>query len=232
MPVPDRAAVERYVESCYQGDSNGFTLTPGGDSSLHAIAEGHVALVMLGHTEPHWTKNLSQLVKPLVHDLMDVWIASAFLNTAGVRSSDAARWEAMVLGARNPDGTWGAGQDRAVQTAMHASSLLLLGVPLPEPAMVRQTIIGAQTAEGGWGDGDSDGKATLAATYRIARVVRALSLPVDTTAATAFVESCRKTDGSYTGQPDAGSTGGDLVNTYLALTIDRWLNDPAAPGIN
>ena len=228
--VPRRDDVLAYVESCFDTTTHGFSLTPGGQISLHSIAEGHVALVALQASSQQRTRGLDSLVDPLVRTPFDVWIAAAFLDTAGVAPSAAARWAETVLAERHPDGSWGQGAARAVQTAMHASSLLLLGMQVPDVFAVRDVVLQAQTPAGGWPDPDAHGQPTLAATYRVARVLRMLSIPADLAAVNAFTAQCRRPHGGYAAAPDDEHP--DLVNTYLALTIDRWLNEPDKSGIN
>lgn len=58
--------MREYVHACFDPATSSFALTPGGATTLHSIAEGHVALVMLGDTGDRWTHNLLDLVTPLV----------------------------------------------------------------------------------------------------------------------------------------------------------------------
>lgn len=221
VPVPRRDAVLDSIEACFDETTSGFALAPGGPVSLHAIAEGHVALATLGLTGDRWTRDLVKLVNGLVSTPIDAFIASAVLDTVGLSSPDTPRWASLVLAARNAEGTWGEEADLVAQTALFSSALLKLGFTVPDVKGIGQLLLDAQTASGGWGDG-TRGQATLAVTYRVTRVLQALSLTPDTDTANTFIRSCRQPDGAYAGSP-AGEQA-NLINTYFALTSDRWLN--------
>jgi hypothetical protein len=85
-----------------------------------------------------------------------------------------------------------------------------------------------QLAEGTWTD--ADGRPDLHATYQVARTLHAFAIETDRRALNSFIARCRRDDGSYASAPDVDD--GDLIDSYLALTVDRWTNDPYAPGIN
>jgi prenyltransferase beta subunit len=95
------------------------------------------------------------------------------------------------------------------------------------PNEARQLIRETQTSAGGWTS--AEGRTVLHATYYVARAVHAMAIP-RRDALASFISRCRRADGSYSAAPDDAQ--GDLVNSYFALTIDRWTNDPDGHGAN
>lgn len=98
---------------------------------------------------------------------------------------------------------------------MHASSVLLLGIDLPQRSEAAEVLLSGQRRSGAWSAEAADESASLGGTYRVVRVLRALSRMPNLAAANRFLGSCRRRDGSYAESP--ASSGGDLVNIYLAL---------------
>lgn len=227
QPVPHLDGVLAYIAACFDQTTHGFTRTPGGQPGLSATAQGHVALATLGRSTPAQTAGLTNLVGTFVTTSEDLWIVAPFLDTLGLTSPDADRWTALAYAARNPDGTWGNGGDQIIATASHASSLVLLGAALQQPDAVHSVIRDSHHG-GAWPD--RNGNTTLEATYHVSRAVHAMHIATNSTETLDFLNRCRRADGSYA--PTPGQEPGNLVNSYFALTIDRWITAPAGSGAN
>jgi hypothetical protein len=120
-------------------------------------------------------------------------------------------------------------------TAKRVATLLFLGAPLHDEAKVAHALLKAQSPLGGWPD--PTGEPTLQATYQVLRALRLLSAQPDELRVNAFVASCRQPEGGYAPSPHgfdpaARTAQVGLLNTYFALTIDRWINEPDASGIS
>lgn len=232
--VPRLSACLEYITACFEPGTGGFAPTPGGTVDLNHTVQGHVALATLDRPGPPGTDGLLALLDSLVRTGDDVWTAAAFLNYLRLRAPSARRWAHIAEAGRNIDGLWGDGAVRVTMTATRTAGLLFLRAPLSNKQAVTRLLLAAQTPSGGWPD--PAGQPTLQASYYAVRALRLLGAEPDSATATAFVASCRQTDGSYTPSPDAAYHPADasypgLIHAYFALTVDRWINDLEAPGI-
>jgi hypothetical protein len=171
----------------------------------------------------------------------EIRIATAALDSVyagSIRFPVFDRWLREIQKARNPDGSWGVGGDRARVTAATTVTLLRLGGPLDKKEEILQTLKSGQRSDGGWGSGAGEGS-DLASTYVVMRAFVVLKAKPDVAACQAFVAKCRNENGSYKLQlgggqrPDMATPQAqrgpareppDAVTcTYHAAAITHWL---------
>ena len=130
----------------------------------------------------------------------------------------SSKWNEMLQGMRNPDGTWGEGPAQPYATGGAGAAVLRMGLKLDKSNAVVAALKAGQRPEGGWSK--DAGPPDLGATYRIMRALYMLHEKPDIERLLAFVASCRQSNGSYAARPGGeGSLGG----TYTATIVIYWV---------
>ena len=143
------------------------------------------------------------------------------------------KWLAKIVKHRNADGTFGAGDSQAIDTAGGVITTLRLGGQIENKDAIVQVLKDAQRPDGGWGEPGAEGS-DLAITYRIMRALAMLKAKPDVQACQKFVASCRSDNGSYKLRAVSSSTQEGrgarspsnvdaVTSTYFAVAINHWL---------
>jgi prenyltransferase beta subunit len=145
------------------------------------------------------------------------------------------KWLAQIQKSQNDDGTFGAGDSKANDTATGAVTVLRLGGQLANKDAIIQVLKDAQRPDGGFSEPGAEGS-DLATTYRIMRALAMLKAKPDEAACRKFVASCRNDNGSYklrlTAPPAQQGRGqmrpqpniDAVMSTYFAGAINHWLD--------
>lgn len=217
----DKAA--DFLNRCFDPKSGGFADTPSGEVNVFSTAVAALAIDALGlPKEKYQTSLLAYLVKN-AKSFDDIRIAAAAFEVFKAPCPVADQWIATIYALRNPDGTYGKGNDMARMTGKAACAVLRLGGKLKNPERVLAVIKSGQRTNGAYGDGKDGQSADLQSSYYVMRLFHMLGeLPEDPEALRTFVEKCRNEDGAYSDAPAEQSTVG---TTYYAAIILHWLKE-------
>jgi poly(3-hydroxybutyrate) depolymerase len=215
--VPDILGCIKYVKSCHDA-GGGFAQTPGGKPDIVTTAVGLIAASELKIAEPIMIRQASAYLGKNAKTFEEVRMAIAGLEAVNTSSPDFPRWNDQIQALRNQDGTFGAGHGQPFATGGAVAAILRMGLKLDQRDAVIAALKGSQRLDGAWSrDG---GPSDLGSTYRIMRALYMLGEKPDVDRLLAFVARCRRSDGSYATTPDGA---GDLVGTYLATIVIRWV---------
>ncbi len=201
--------------------SGGLQDTPAGQCTVRTTATGLMAAVELNNRIKNDVGNsIRDYFARNASTLPDVYIATAALDAAGLKSPKAEAWTQQYQATKNADGTYG--NDPAEHAGAVVTLLRLGAQPANPPASVK-ALVGAQLPDGGWAaKGD---KADLSTTYRVMRALRMLQAKPALAKVGAFIQSCRNTDGGYGMQPGQPSAIGP---TYFAAITLAWIDELSA----
>lgn len=218
--IPNKEAAKKYVESCYDPMTGGFSDLPRGKPDVFTTAVGVMAAkevsLPLDKMKEAVVKNFSTNAK----GFDEIRIAAAGLERLDATVPNAKDWLAQLEKDRNKDGTWGKGAGQARDTGSYAVTFLRLGGKLENRDVILKTLHEGQRKDGGFGKADSDAS-DLETTYRVMRCFMMLKeQPRNPAVLRAFVLKCRNPDGGFGVQPGENSTIGA---TYFAAIVDHWV---------
>jgi hypothetical protein len=218
--MTDRKGAARFVASCFDKDSGGFSDQPGGKPDVFTTAVGIMAVTGLEMPAEPYTSGVVRYLAEYPKTFEDIRIAAAGLERLDRRPAKAADWLKEVEKLRNPDGTYGKGAGLARMTGSAAVVVLRLGGKLEQPDNVLKAIKAGQRGDGGFGKEDVE-TSDLETSYRVLRAFVMLKQKPDRPdALRAFVGRCRNRDGGYGVAPGQPSNVGA---TYFASIILYWL---------
>ena len=169
--------------------------------------------------DPAMVKEAMDYLGKNAQSFEEVRMAIAGLEAVHGSSPDFPKWNEMLQGMRNPDGTWGEGPGQAYATGGAGAAVLRMGMTLDKrdavitaaegrPAPRRRLVQRRRSSP------------TLAATCRIMRALYMLHERPDIDRLLTFVARCRQSDGSYASKPGGA---GDLGGTYTATIVIYWV---------
>jgi prenyltransferase beta subunit len=219
--IPDKAACVKFVESCYDPASGGFSDTPRGKPDVFTTAVGLMAVTELkmptDKIGPAAVKYLSENAK----GFEEIRIAAAGLERLNATSPRGDAWKLEVTRTGNADGVFGKGRGQARDTASAIVTFLRLGARLDDPAPTLKLLQAGQRPDGGFGKEDSD-TSDLETSYRVLRCfVMLKARPQDVKGLREFVAKCRNADGGSGVAPGQPS---NVNGTYFAAIITHWLD--------
>lgn len=220
LPNPDGAA--KYVASCFDSVSGGFSNLPKGEPDVFATAVGIMAVTELKMpTEPYALGVLKYLTEN-AKGFEDIRIAAAGLERVSAKSPKNDEWLAAIRKLQNPDGTFGKGLGQARDTGGSVVILLRLGASVEMRDAILEAMKEGQRPSGGFGKADSELDADLETSYRVMRgFVMLKSNPARMEGLRTFVAKCRNEDGGYGASPGQDSGIGP---TYFAAILKHWLD--------
>ena len=217
--VQDQEACVKFVESCFDATTGGFSDFPRGKPDVFTTAVGLMAVTELGMPTDRYgsaVKYLSDNAK----GFDDIRIAVAGLERLKQPAPRADAWLAEVRKLLNEDGTSGSGPGKARDTGSVVVTVLRLGGTVERPEAVRTALDAGQRKDGGFGKADADGS-DLETSYRVMRCYLMLKArPARANELLVFVARCRNNDGGYGMAPGQPS---NVNGTYFAAIIQHWL---------
>jgi prenyltransferase beta subunit len=218
----DKTACQRFVQRCFDKTSGGFADHPGGEVGVPLTAVGIMAVVELGLPVEDYRLPVSNYLSTHAKGFEDIRIAAAGFEALGQPAPRAAAWLEQVAALRNPDGTYGQGEDRLRATGGSVALVLRLGGKVADRDHVIRALKAGQRPDGGFtrqGAAGSD----LETTYRVLRAFVMLQEKLlDPERCRALIARCRNADGGYGLAPGQPSTAG---TTYFASILLHWLKD-------
>ena len=215
--IPDVLTCIKYVKSCYDPNTGGFTQTPGGKPDVGTTASGLMAIADLKTADKSMIDGALKFFSENAKSYEEVRIAIAGMEAVKTKSADFPKWEAQIKEGRNPDGTFGQGPALAFETGGKAAALLRMGVELDKKEAIAAAMKAAQLSDGGWSQkGD---KTDFGATYRIMRAFFMMKERPDLERLRGFIAKRRSSDGGYASQPGGEASPG---GTYFASICLYW----------
>lgn len=236
--VPNPAACERFLASRHDS-AGGYRILSGAtfrENKQLVTAHGIIALAELKKDPDANTADLEFLADYAQSPEEIRSAAAAFEAVYGgtVKFPVFDRWLAEIQKTQNSDGTFGADDSKAVDTATGVITTLRLGGEIADKEAIVQMLRDAQRPDGGWGEPGSEGS-DLNTTERIVRAFAMLKAKPDVAACQRFVASCRNENGSYKlrlvappmqqgpGQMRRQINVDAVTCTYLAGSINHFL---------
>lgn len=217
--VPNRDGAAKFVASCFDGETGGFSDFPRGKPDVVSTAIGLIAVAALELPAAKYVEPAIKYLDSHAKTFEDVRIAAAGLEAVKQKAPHAKEWIAQVRKVANADDT-GAGAARAAGGA--GAALLRLGATLKDRARVLKVMRDGQRDNGGWGKAESEIASDLGSTYRVMRAFAMLKeRPRSLEGVRSFVAKCRNEDGGYAVMPGETST---VSGTYYAAMVLHWLS--------
>ena len=219
--IPDKAACVKFVESCYDPASGGFSDMPRGTPDVFTTAVGLMAVKELKMPADKIGPAAAKYLAKNAKKFEDIRIAAAGLERFGVDPTLASDWRLAVDRTGNADGFFGKGKGQARDTASAIVTILRLGTQLADSAPTIKLLKAGQRPDGGFGKEDSDAS-DLETSYRVLRCFVMLNArPDNIKGLRAFVAKCKNADGGSGVAPGEPST---VSGTYFAAIIHHWLD--------
>jgi hypothetical protein len=219
--IPNKDTCIKYIESCYDAQSGGFSDTPKGKPDMFTTAIGLMAVTELKMPAEKYAAGAIKYLSDNAKSFEEIRIAAAGLEAIKQQSPKNDEWIKDVLKLQNADGTFGKdlGQPRA--TGGSVVTLLRLGAKPADAERALKVLKAGQRQNGGYGKGDSEIASDLETTYRVMRCYMMLKArPNNVEGVRSFVAKCRNEDGGYGVAPGQPST---VNGVYFAAIITHWL---------
>jgi poly(3-hydroxybutyrate) depolymerase/prenyltransferase beta subunit len=218
--IPDVLGSIKFIKSCFNPDSGGFSQTPGGKPDVATTASGLMAVAEMKIADDATVNGAIKYLTENAKSFEELRIAVAGLEAVNKTSPAFSRWTSLVREDRNDDGTFGSGAGKARDTGGKAVALLRMGVPLDKKEAVVGFLRSAQNSDGAWSKAEGGAGSDLESTYRIMRAFWMLKEKPDLDRLATFITRCRHTEGGYGVQPGTEATP---AGTYFATTVLRWV---------
>jgi hypothetical protein len=221
--VPDKAACIKFVESCHDAESGGFSDMPKGKPDVFTTAVGIMAVTELKLPVDKYAPGAVKFLSENAKGFEDIRIAAAGLERLKAKSPKNDEWLKEVLQLENERGTYGKGPGQARATGGSIVTVLRLGGKVSDTPNVLKALKEGQRQNGGYGKDDDPIASDLETTYRVMRCfVMLKAKPASVEGIRSFVAKCRNADGGYALAPGQTSSVG---GTYFAAIITHWLKD-------
>jgi prenyltransferase beta subunit len=219
--IPNKDACIKYVESCYDAPSGGFSDTPKGKPDVFTTAIGLMAVTEMKMPAEKYAAGAIKYLSENAKSFEEIRIAAAGLEAIRQKSPKADQWVREVAKLQNPDGTFGKDLGQARATGGSVVTLLRLGAKQVDADRALKVLKAGQRQNGGYGKDDSEIASDLETTYRVMRCfVMLKARPDNVEGARSFVAKCRNEDSGYGVAPGQPST---INGVYFAALIKHWL---------
>ena len=221
--LSNKNACIKFVESCYDAESGGFSDTPKGTPDVFSTAVGLMAVAELKMPTEKYADGASKYLSENAKTFEDIRIAVAGFEAIKKKAPKSNAWTIDVLKLQNQEGTFG--KDLAIprETASGVVTLLRLDAKLSMLGGYIKLLNDGQRQNGGWGKADSEIASDLETTYRVMRCyVMLKAKPGNVEGVRSFVAKCRNADGGYGVAPGQPSS---VNGTYFAAIITHWLKE-------
>jgi hypothetical protein len=219
--IPDKDACIKYVDSCFDPKSGGFTNMPNGKPGVFETAVGLMAVVELKMPADKYVAGAIKYLSDNAKTSEEIRIAAAGLESVKQKSAKNDEWVKEVTRLMDKDGIAGKGLGQARATSGAVVTVLRLGVKLPDNDGILKVLKAGQRQNGGWGKDDSEIASDLETTYRVMRCfVMLKARPANVEGVRSFVAKCRNEDGGYGVAPGQTSS---VSGAYFAAIVTHWL---------
>jgi hypothetical protein len=217
--IKDKDACIKFVASCHDAESGGFSDVPKGKPGVFETAVGLMAVTELKMPADKYADGASKYLAENAKTFEEIRIAAAGFEAIKKKSPQEKAWLGEVLKIDVLGN--GPGQSRA--TASAVVTILRLGSKPPAPGECIKVLKAGQRQNGGWGKADDEIASDLETTYRVMRCfVMLKARPDNIEGVRSFVAKCRNADGGYAVAPGQPSSIG---GTYFASIITHWLKE-------
>jgi hypothetical protein len=221
--VPKKDACVKFVESCHDAASGGFSDFPGGTPDVFSTAVGVMAVTELGMPAQKYGPGAVKYLTENAKGFDDIRIAVAGLERLKTMSPKTKTWLEEVRKLQNADGSFGKGAGLARATGGSVVTLLRLGGEVKDRDAIIKILHEGQRNNGGFGKEDDEIGSDLETSYRVMRCfVMLKARPASVEGLRSFVAKCRNEDGGYGMAPGQPSNVGA---TYFASIIKHWLDE-------
>lgn len=219
--IPNPDACEKFVASCFDKESGGFSDLPGGKPDVFATAVGVMAVAELKMPLDSYSDPAVRYLSEHAKSFDDIRIAVAGLERLGKKSPRNADWLAEIDKLAISDDT-GPKSGVAREAASIMVTRMRLGGEYSSTDQRIKIIQDGQRPSGGYGK-EATATSDLESTYRVMRAfVMLKSQPKSLEGLRSFVAKCRNDDGGYGVSPGESS---NVSATYFAAIIQHWLKD-------
>jgi prenyltransferase beta subunit len=219
--ISNKGACIKYVDSCFDPKSGGFTDVPNGKPGVFETAVGLMAVVELKMRADKYVAGAVKYLGDNAKTFEEIRIAAAGLESVKEKSAKNDEWVKEVTRLMDKEGIVGTGPGQARATGGTVVAALRLGVKLQDADGILKVLKAGQRQNGGWGKDDSEIASDLETTYRVIRCfVMLKARPANVEAVRSFVAKCRNEDGGYGVAPGQTSS---VSGTYFAAIITHWL---------
>ncbi len=211
----------KFVESCYDPNTGGFSDLPKGKPAVASTAIGLMAAAELKIPVEKFAA-AEKFLDDNARSFEEIRIAVAGFEAINKRSSKEMAWTESVQKRRNPDGTFGKGAGLGRDTGGSVVALLRMGVKA-EPKATLEVLNQSQRKSGGWGTEEMPDVSDLASSYRVLRCYWMLKAkPANPETLRDLIDRCQNRDGGFGNVPGEKSSVG---NTYYAAIMRYWLKN-------
>jgi hypothetical protein len=221
--IKDKDACIKFVASCYDAESGGFSDVPKGRPGVFETAVGLMAVTELKMPADKYSDGASKYLAENAKTFEEIRIAAAGFEAIKQKPPTEAKWLDVVVKMENDDGTFGKGPGKARDTGSVTVTILRLGAKAVAPGVLLKAIKAGQRQNGGWGKADDEIASDLETSYRVMRCfVMLKARPDNVEGVRSFVAKCRNADGGYAVAPGQPSS---ISGTYFASIITHWLKE-------
>ena len=114
--IPDKTACIKFVESCHDAESGGFSDQPKGKPEVFTTAVGLMAVTELKMPTEKYAAGAIKYLSENAKSFEEIRIAAAGLESLKAKSPRNADWLNEVMKLRNQDGSFGSGLGQARAT--------------------------------------------------------------------------------------------------------------------
>ncbi len=222
--LKNKDACSKFVASCYDAESGGFSDVPKGKPGVFETAVGLMAVTELKMPADKYTDGASKYLADNAKTFEEIRIAAAGFEAIKKKSPKEDKWFSDVLRMQNKeDAVFGKGPGKARDTASAVVTMMRFGSKPPLPGVFIKVLKEGQRQNGGWGKADDEIASDLETSYRVMRCfVMLKARPDNVEGVRSFVAKCRNADGGYAVAPGHPSRGS---GTYFASIITHWLKE-------
>jgi len=219
--VPNKEAVIKFVDSCFDKATGGFTDTPGGKAETGTTSVGLMAVVDLGMPLDQYQAPAVKFLADNIKSFDEVRIAAAAHEAIKAPSPKLDEWLDLTAKLKVPPRSDNESDERSRVLAGQVVTLLRFGQKLKNPDTIVKDLQAGQHGSGGFGKQDAP-RADLESTYRVMRAfVMLKAKPANVESLRNFVLKCRNEDHGFSVMPGESSS---VSGTYFAGVILHWLD--------
>ena len=170
--TPNKDACAKFVASCFDAKTGGFSDVPQGKPDVFTTAVGIMAVAELKMPVEQYGTDAIKYLGANAKSFEEIRIAAAGLEQLKTSSSKKEDWLKEIAKLQNADGTFGKGPGQARATGGSVVAILRLGGKADNVGRMLDILKDGQRRNGGYGKDDDAIAADLETTYRVMRLLR------------------------------------------------------------